>query len=165
MRYTAPPVLRHKYPIAALFGNTPALPVGALVKPGNYTVRLTVNGKTYDLSGAALTQQLNLEKDQRELEKKSATDANAAGPAVAAFASLNRSLGSLESVVDGQDAAPTPAMDTAVKSSCADLATAAKQWNELMKTDLASLNGELVKQGLSAVTEVQVEVPVCSGAP
>ena len=82
-----------------------------------------------------------------------------------AFAALNRSLGSLGNVEDGQDAAPTPAMDAAVKSSCADLATAAKQWNEIMKTDLANLNRELVKQGLSAVAGVSVEVPVCPGTP
>jgi len=33
--------------------------------------------------------------------------------------------------------------------------------NELMKADLANLNGELAKQGLSAVSGVQVAVPVC----
>jgi hypothetical protein len=78
-----------------------------------------------------------------------------------AFATLNRSLGSLENIVDGQDAAPTPAMDTAYKGACADLITAANQWNELMKTDLANLNGELVKQGLSSVAAAPVAVPEC----
>ena len=73
LRYAAPPVLRHEYPISALYGNTPALPLGAIVTPGNYKVRLTVNGKTFeqpltvamdprvDVSNEALAQQLNLE--------------------------------------------------------------------------------------------------------
>ena len=225
LRYAAPPVLRHEDPISALYGNTPALPVGAIVTPGNYSVRLTVNGKTYqqplvvamdprvDVSGAALAQQLDLETkvidlvatsyesykkasvlrqalagDQKELEKNSATAAIAAlkefdqkaarlqgadgggfggggggrgARQAPAFAALNRSLGSLANVVDGQDAAPTPAMETAYTGTCAELATAAKGWNDLMKTDLANLNGELGKAGLSPLAAVPVPIPVC----
>jgi hypothetical protein len=112
--------------------------------------------------------------DQKELEKKSATAAIAArkdfdqkaarlqgseggfgggggggrgGRQAPAFTTLNRTLGLLVNVVDGQDAAPTPATETAYEGSCGELATAAKGWNELMKTDLANLNEELVKQG------------------
>ncbi len=225
LRYAAPPVLRQESASSALAGNTPGLPLGAIVTPGNYMVRLTVNGKTYeeplvvgmdprlDISSADLSQQLDLETRlidlvagsyesykkavalrqvlagaQKELEKKSADSAVTAlkefdlkalrlqgsdgagfggggggrgGRQTPAFATLNRSVGSLENIVDGQDAAPTPAMDTAYKGACADLVTAATQWNELMKTDLANLNGELVKQGLSPVSGVPVPVPVC----
>jgi hypothetical protein len=165
-----------------------------------------------DVSGAELTQQLDLETklidlvassfesykkavvfrqtlagDQKELEKKSAAETITAlkefdrkaarlqgsdgggfgggggrgGRQAPAFAALNRSLGSLVNVVDGQDAAPTPVMETAYQGSCADLATAAKQWNDLMKTDLANLNGELAKQGLSPLAAATVPVPVC----
>ena len=74
LRYAAPPVLRHEYPISALYQNTPALPLGAMVTPGRYTVRLTVNGRTFeqplevamdprvDVSPDALAQQLTLER-------------------------------------------------------------------------------------------------------
>ncbi len=48
LHYASPPVLRHEYPISALYGNTPGLPLGALAVPGKYSVRLTVNGKTYE---------------------------------------------------------------------------------------------------------------------
>ncbi len=224
MRYAAPPVLRHEYPISALYGNTPALPLGAIVTPGNYSVRLTVNGKTFeqplvvamdprvDVSNEALKQQLDFEthiidlvaesfdsyrnavtlrqmlaEDQKELEKRSATDAIAAVKAFdqkavriqgadggagggggrggarqsPAFTALNRSLGSLANVVDSQDAAPTPVMQTAYEGYCAELTTAAKSWNDLMKTDLDNLNGELVKQGLRPLTGAPVPVPTC----
>jgi hypothetical protein len=41
------------------------------------------------------------------------------------------------------------------------MATAAKNWNELMKADLANLNGELAKLGLSPVAAAPVAVPAC----
>jgi photosystem II stability/assembly factor-like uncharacterized protein len=222
---TAPPVLRHEYPISALYGNTPGLPLGALVTPGNYRVRVTVDGKSYeqplvvsmdprvDVSNEALKEEHQLETkvidlvaasyesyrkalllrqklaaDQKELEKN-ATGAAAVIAALKefdqkaqrlqgaegfggggggrgaqqapAFTSLNRNLGSLASVVDGQDAAPTPAMNTAYDGYCHQLASAAQSWNELMKTDLANLNGELAKQNLSPVAGVTVTAPAC----
>ena len=195
LRYAAPPVLRHEYPISALYGNTPGLPLGAMVTPGNYKVRLTVNGRSYeqpltvsmdprvDVSNEALAQQLDLEQknhqpwgrklrvstkkavafrqtlagDQKELEKNPAASAavtalkefdqkaarlrrpeggrggGGRGAAQApAFAALNRTLGSLASIVDGQEAAPTPVMQIAYEGDCAELAavTSWKRANE-----------------------------------
>jgi hypothetical protein len=223
LRYAAPPVLRHEYPISALFGNTPGLPLGAMVTPGNYRVRLQVGGKTFeqplvvgmdprvDVSSEALTQQLDLEKkiidlvaasydfyrkalqmrqiiagDQKELEKHSSAEAVAAlkefdqkaaklqgseggfgggggrgGRQAPAFAPLNRNLASLATVVDGQDAAPTPVMQTAYEGYCGELASVVKSWNELMKSDLANVNGELGKQNLGPLTAAPLTVPAC----
>ncbi|HEY2015479.1 MAG TPA: hypothetical protein VGH38_18365, partial [Bryobacteraceae bacterium] len=74
LHYASPPVLRHEYPISALYGNTPALPLGALAAPGKYEVRLTVNGQTFrqplevgmdprvDVADTALVQELAMEK-------------------------------------------------------------------------------------------------------
>ncbi len=79
LRYAPPPVLRHEYPISALYQNTPALPLGAMVTPGKYTVRLTVSGRTLeqplevamdprvDVSPDALAQQLSLERNILDL--------------------------------------------------------------------------------------------------
>ncbi len=222
LRYAPPPVLRHEYPISALYQNTPGLPLGAMVTPGNYKVKLTVNGKSYeqpltvamdprvDVTPEALAQQLSLSRriidlvagsyesykkaaalrqilagDQKELEKRAGADAIMAlkafdqkalalqgvdsfaggggrgGRQAPAFAALNRSIGSLASVVDGQDAAPTPVMETAYEGYCKDLVTAAQSWNQLMKTELADLNGLLAKQGLAAVASSPVTVPSC----
>ncbi|HEV2491350.1 MAG TPA: hypothetical protein VGT03_16215 [Candidatus Acidoferrales bacterium] len=47
LRYPSPEALRHRYPISALYGDTPADPRGALVVPGKYEVRLTVNGQVF----------------------------------------------------------------------------------------------------------------------
>jgi len=77
------------------------------------------------------------------------------------FAALNRNLGSLATVVDGQDAAPTPAMQTAYEGYCRELATVTQSWNDLIKADLAAANGELAKQGLSPLAAATVEAPAC----
>ena len=47
LRYDAPPTFVHTYEINANPGLTPASPVGALVAPGTYTAKLTVNGQSY----------------------------------------------------------------------------------------------------------------------
>lgn len=220
LRYAPPPVLRHEYPISALYGGTPGLPLGAMVTPGKYTVRMTVNGRTFeqplevamdprvDVSSTALNDQLTLERkildlvassfedykkavalrqmlaaDEKQIERKPGGDEAIAalkqfdqkaqrlqgaeggggrgGRGAPAFAALNRSLGSLASVVDGQDAAPTPVMQSAYESYCRDLATAAEDWNKLMKDDLANLNGEFAKQKVGALTPAPLPVPSC----
>jgi photosystem II stability/assembly factor-like uncharacterized protein len=47
LRYAPPKALNHEYPIAAIVHNTPRTPRGALVVPGEYTVKLTAAGQSY----------------------------------------------------------------------------------------------------------------------
>ncbi|HEV2118034.1 MAG TPA: hypothetical protein VGR48_18500 [Terriglobales bacterium] len=47
LRYPTPQWLFHEYSMAAVVRETPVQPSGPLVLPGNYEVRLTVNGETY----------------------------------------------------------------------------------------------------------------------
>jgi photosystem II stability/assembly factor-like uncharacterized protein len=47
LRYAAPEAIQHTYPISALYERTHAEPQGPFVTPGDYEVRLTVDGKTY----------------------------------------------------------------------------------------------------------------------
>jgi hypothetical protein len=64
----------------------------------------------------------------------------------------------------GQDVTldiPTPVMATAYEGYCKELASAAQSWNELMKTDLANLNGALAKQDVGAVAGVTLTGPSC----
>jgi photosystem II stability/assembly factor-like uncharacterized protein len=58
LRFAPPESLRHEYPIAAVFGDTPREPLGPLVLPGEYQVKLTVGGKT-------LIQPLTVKMDPR----------------------------------------------------------------------------------------------------
>jgi photosystem II stability/assembly factor-like uncharacterized protein len=45
--YPAPHALNMEFPISAIVHNTPLHPLGAWALPGNYTVKLTVDGKSY----------------------------------------------------------------------------------------------------------------------
>jgi len=80
LRLPPPPVLEHEYPISAISGDTPQEPLGPLVLPGTYTVRLTVDG-------AALTRALSVKIDPRV--KISSVDLSAQ------FALLQRITGAL----------------------------------------------------------------------
>jgi len=59
LRYDAPPSFTHSFEINANPGETPASPEGPLVLPGTYTLRLTVDGKSY-------TQPITVRNDPRE---------------------------------------------------------------------------------------------------
>jgi photosystem II stability/assembly factor-like uncharacterized protein len=47
LHYTSPDSPRYEYPISAVPGDTPRVPLGPLALPGRYTAKLTVNGQTY----------------------------------------------------------------------------------------------------------------------
>jgi photosystem II stability/assembly factor-like uncharacterized protein len=47
LHYPAPDALRHEFPISAIYQDTPQYPLGAWALPGNYTVKLTVEDKSY----------------------------------------------------------------------------------------------------------------------
>src|SRR5437764_13047171 len=44
LRYAAPESTQHEYPLAAVPYDTPRYPLGPLVLPGRYTIRLTAAG-------------------------------------------------------------------------------------------------------------------------
>ena len=47
LRHTPPDALRHDYPMTATYHDTPREPRGPIALPGEYTVRLTVDGKSF----------------------------------------------------------------------------------------------------------------------
>ena len=47
VHYPPPAALSFSYPISAIYKNTPRIPTGAWALPGTYTVKLTLNGKSY----------------------------------------------------------------------------------------------------------------------
>jgi photosystem II stability/assembly factor-like uncharacterized protein len=47
VRLRPPDALAHTYPIAAIYHDTPSEPLGPWALPGDYVVKLTVDGKTY----------------------------------------------------------------------------------------------------------------------
>jgi photosystem II stability/assembly factor-like uncharacterized protein len=47
LHFAPPAALAHEFPISAILHDTPEYPLGAWVLPGHYTVKLTIDGKTY----------------------------------------------------------------------------------------------------------------------
>ena len=79
------------------------------------------------------------------------------------FMLLNSQSSSLAEIVNGADAAPTPAMATAYHDYCRDLTGLSGQWNELLAKDLPALNTQLTQSGQSAITApaASLAVPAC----
>jgi len=140
LRFSPPPSVGHSYPMSAIPHETPAGPEGPLVVPGKYVVKLTVAAQTYTqpltvrpdpreaAPSSAFAAQLSLEQKimagmresyQAYQAAKQHGDAEAAGK----FAGLNESLSGLATVVEGADAAPTPAMSDAARRELEQLTT------------------------------------------
>ncbi len=47
LHYAPPDALDYEYPISAILHDTPKMPLGAWVLPGGYTIKLSVDGKSY----------------------------------------------------------------------------------------------------------------------
>jgi hypothetical protein len=69
LHYAAPTSARHEYPISAVPHDTPRLPLGPTALPGQYTVRLGVNSKTYS-SKLVIRMDPRVETSAAALEKK-----------------------------------------------------------------------------------------------
>ncbi len=122
-RYADPLSIMHDYPISAVYHDTPRVPQGILALPGTYTIELSANGRTF-------TRRLRLDMDPRVRISQSALRAQFdLGSMITAlmsrtyarattdrrYAALNARLAALLDVVEGADAAPTPAAAAAVR--------------------------------------------------
>jgi len=121
---TTPHAVDADYPISAIVHDTPLEPLGVFVPPGTYTVRLTVDGKTYAQpltivqdprvteGAAALAEQTDLahklaaamDRSYALMQRAQARNDKASAER---YKALNGSLGRLYGVVEGADAEPT----------------------------------------------------------
>ena len=114
----APPYSKvHEYPISAVYRDTPRLPVGPAVLPGDYRVRLTVDGKQF-------TQKFTVKLDPRintsseglrrkfELSTRLAAIMNSAD---GKSDRINGRAGRLLNLVEDSDASPTTQAEAAVE--------------------------------------------------
>ncbi|MGZ3520182.1 MAG: glycoside hydrolase [Vulcanimicrobiaceae bacterium] len=124
MHYPDPQAVMHDYPISAIVHDTPRAPQGVLAMPGEYTVRLTVDGRTYSqplhvaMDPRVKTAPAGL-REQFELASRLAAAMNRSydlmvraqerkdSAAAKRYAALNGNLAQLYDVVEGADAAPT----------------------------------------------------------
>jgi photosystem II stability/assembly factor-like uncharacterized protein len=210
IHYPAPESLAYGYPISAIVHDTPRHPLGAFALPGEYIVKLTVDGKTY-------TQPLTVKMDPRiktpledlrkqfEIESGSVEGMNKSFEALAKVKSVraqlkeraekagkgavadaitaldkqvaelegaaqpgffgvppggkqpenlsseNQHFGSILSVADSADSAPTMQATAVYKELVEALDKLAARWTKIREQDIPALNADLKKAGLAAV--------------
>ena len=130
LRYEAPPVFAHTYELAANPGLTPPSPEGPLAPPGNYTLRLTVDGRSYtqtvtvrpDPRSAATSAALAA---QHALQMKLVTGIEVAWEGYRQAAELRETTHRLGSTKTGADVtAALAALDAAIDSVAGDTSAA-----------------------------------------
>lgn len=152
VHHERPAVNNFTYPISAIAQNTPRVPLGSWAIPGTYTVRLTVDGRTF-------TQPLVVKMDPRvkastadlqlQYDTSRAIDAllRRSQAALAEIRKANRTpqitdleqrlsrasqpLGQLFNTVEQIDAAPTPVVLAAWKSTAGAVESALSEWEKL----------------------------------
>jgi hypothetical protein len=117
LRYTPPDTLRHDYPMTAVYRDTPREPRGPIALPGEYIVKLTVDGKSFTqpltvkmdprvkTPTAGLRQQFDLAAKVVEMMSRTRSPDKAR---------LNGELNRVLEAIEEADDAPTPQMAAAV---------------------------------------------------
>ncbi|HEY6967872.1 MAG TPA: glycoside hydrolase, partial [Candidatus Angelobacter sp.] len=106
MHYAPVPGIKHEYPIAAVPHNTAPQPTSPWVMPGQYTVVLSAEGKTYQqpltvqMDPRVKTQAADLQK-QFELSQKVYTDLLSIVPATNQLAGVRKQLKDLQKQAQG----------------------------------------------------------------
>jgi len=137
LRYQRPAAIHHTYSFSAVPHDTPAEPLGSIIVPGNYTIRLTVDGRSTSVrltvvpdprlttSATGYADQFGLQQQIVALMDRSYAAwkaAKAAGsPRADDLESINDSLGGLMSAVDVGDCEPTVQQVQAVATLRAQL--------------------------------------------
>jgi photosystem II stability/assembly factor-like uncharacterized protein len=127
LRFSPPLTKQHEYPMTAIPGDTPREPLGPLVLPGTYTVKLTVDGKALTrsltvkldprvrMSPTDLTSQLGLQRRIiAALERLAVEPAKTDSAPRRRRASLEEKLLHLYGIIESADDAPTPQAVAAV---------------------------------------------------
>jgi hypothetical protein len=153
VHHERPAVASFSYPIAAIAGNTPRVPLGSWALPGTYQVRLTVDGLSetaplvvkMDPRVKASAAEIRLQYETSRAIDAGMRRAAAALAEVRAAAAKNaqlaaveqrisrasQPLGQLFGNVEGADAAPTPAMLAAWKNASSALDAALAEWEKV----------------------------------
>jgi photosystem II stability/assembly factor-like uncharacterized protein len=146
LHYPPPDALEHDYPISAIYHDTPRYPLGPTVLPGKYTMKLTVEGKSF-------TQTLELKMDPRvktsadglrqqfELETKIADAMHQDYTAVQQVRSLRTQLSELKKSAHGTTAESVAALDQ--KAAVLEGTSGSTFLNDAVGRSLVRLNSAL----------------------
>jgi hypothetical protein len=133
MTYPPPAGVGSRYPISAIYMNTPRVPTGPWVLPGRYSVRMTVDGRSYTEAltvkmdprittpAAALQLQFDLSMELYQGMASLVEAAEEDSSRRTAYMGLHRNLSSLYNVLQGSDGIPTTQAVSAVREALEEL--------------------------------------------
>ena len=120
LHYPPPDSVEHEYPISAVWHNTPRYPQGPVVLPAQYTITLTVNGKSYSqpltvkMDPRVKTPLTSLQEQFRLATKLVSMMHQSMQNANDDLKKLTEQLGRVLGVIEGADATPTTQAEAAV---------------------------------------------------
>ncbi len=164
LRYAPPKSEHFSYPISAIPHDTPRTPQGPLVLPGQYTVRLTVDGHSYSAPLAVkmdprVKTPLSGLEQTFQMEMRLVSVMNTSYTAIAEARALNADLAELSKQAKAPTAAPVAALKTKVSDvlsapESAEESAPARPTLESVTGQAASLYG-LVEDVDATPTEAQ----------
>jgi len=161
--HTQPLDLPPGYPIAAIYGQTAPVPTSPWVMPGNYTIKLTVDGKTYTqpltvkIDPRVKTPLLELQK-QYDLSDKCYRHLKTVITASAKLNSLHEQIGKLLPNTSGELAAALKKTDAdALKIENGTPANKAESFNSL-RSSLGGLMNLLQESEMPVTTQAAAAV-------
>ena len=133
LTYPPPAGARFSYPISAIYKNTPQVPTGPWVLPGQYTVRMTVDGRSHTQTVTVkMDPRVTTPSDALQLQFElsmglylgmarlvQADESDAAGRT--GYMGLHGRLLSLYNVLQGSDGIPTTQAESVIREALAEL--------------------------------------------
>jgi len=145
LRYPPPVAASHEYPIAAVPHNTPRYPLGPLVVPGNYTVRLTANGSSVS---APLTVKTDprVKISQAGLQSKFELDLKLASAVTESSLAVNQAISVREQLQDLAGTAPASLKGPikTLSENISELLDGSKESSPESKPGLSSVNADAI---------------------
>jgi hypothetical protein len=145
LRYPPPVSTSHEYPIAAVPHSTPRYPLGPLVVPGNYTVRLTANGSSVS-APLMVKMDPRVKIPQAGLQRKFELDTKLAAAVTESSQAVNQAISVREQLQDLAGTAPASLKEPikTLSENISELLDGSKESSAESKPGLSGVNADVI---------------------
>ena len=145
LRYPPPVSTSHEYPIAAAPHNTPRYPLGPLVVPGNYTVRLTANESSVS-APLMVKMDPRVKIPQAGLQRKFELETKLAAAVTESSQAVNQAISVREQLQDLAGTAPASLKEPikTLSENISELLDGSKESSAESKPGLSGVNADVI---------------------